>query len=272
MKPIKNLLSASITTMIFSIFFISCSDDESSRVVVTMIDSPGDYVAVNLDIEGISVHANASAGDQDGGWTQLEGGEVGIKNIMNYTSGTELTLADTDFPTGRISQIRLHLGGNNTLEIEQEDESVITKDLFTTSGETSGIKLLVNENLLAGITYKFTLDFDVNKSVVKTSSGSYNLKPVIKVITEATSGAVQGSVTPAAESVAVYVIDNNDTVASSFAVADVADYLVAGVPTGTYTVSFDPGENSSYAGSNVEAVTVTVGKVTELDPVELDLK
>ena len=274
MVPFKSLYHHGILVALLSAMLFSCSSEEdtSARLVITMVDSPGDYTAVNIDIQGISVHSSSSADEEDGDWIELDGGDVGIKNILDYTSGTELTLADTDFPAGTISQIRLQLGENNTLDIEQEDESIISEDLKVPSGGSSGLKLKVNETLEAGVTYKFTLDFDVNKSIVATGNGKYILKPVIKVITEATSGAVRGTVTPASENVAVYIINEEDTVGSSFAGEGVETYLVTGIPEGTYSVAFDPGSTSDYDQYTVKNVTVDIGFTTEVEPVSLQLK
>ena len=60
--------------------------------------------------------------------------------------------------------------------------------LTTPSAQHSGLKLNVHAELTEGITYKILLDFDAARSIVKTGSGAYNLKPVIRTITEATSG------------------------------------------------------------------------------------
>jgi hypothetical protein len=127
-------------------------------------------------------------------------------------------------------------------------------------------------DLVEGITYSVLIDFDAAKSVVATGSGKYNLKPVIKAVTEAQDGAIKGVILPAEESVAVYALQGEDTVSTSYAVENNSDYFLGGLPTGSYTVSFDPGELSAYQVLMIEAVDVTVGEVTTLDDVTLDLK
>ncbi len=251
------------------LFFAGCQKDETgtARLKVTLTDLPGDYDSVNVDIQGVSVHSNENASDSDGGWTMLEGSNVGVTNLLKYTDGNVLTLADLEFPTGRISQIRLLLGDNNTVWIG--DTSF---DLETPSAQQSGLKLLVNETLIEGITYKFSLDFDAARSVIHTGSDKYLLKPVIKVITEALSGAISGSVTPAEENVAVIVLDGADTVSTTYAPAGDSVFLASGLPAGTFSVSFDPGDSSLYDGALIENVDVTVGNVTDIGSTELPLK
>ena len=236
-----------------------------------MTDTPGDYDAVNVDIQSVQVNSNASASESDPGWTTLNTGSIGVVNLLDYTNGTEKTLSSGDFPSGQISQIRLVLGSNNTVTMGQT-----TMNLETPSAQQSGLKLLVNTTLNAGVTYKFTLDFDAARSVVKTGSAKYILKPVIKVITEAESGAISGVVKPASENVAVYVIsgtgDSADTVATSYAPVDDMNYLLSGVPAGTYNLAFDPGETSTYNSFTMDNVSVSLGEVTQADTVNLELK
>ncbi|HLF32688.1 MAG TPA: DUF4382 domain-containing protein [Cyclobacteriaceae bacterium] len=255
--------------VVLLLVFAGCQSDDTgtARLKVTLTDLPGDYDSVNVDILGVSVHSNENASESDGGWTQLENSNVGVVNLLEYTDGAELTLADLEYPTGRISQIRLLLGDNNTVWIDST-----SFDLETPSAMQSGLKLLVNETLIEGVTYKFTLDFDAARSVIHTGNDNYILKPVIKVITEAVSGAISGVVNPADENVAVFVLDGEDTVATSYAPAGTADYLVGGVPAGTFSVSLDPGDSSLYDGALIENVNVTLGNVTDAGTTDLQLK
>jgi hypothetical protein len=41
-----------------------------------------------------------------------------------------------------------------------------------------------------------TFDFDANKSIVKLGNGGYKLKPVIRTVETAISGAIKGTITP----------------------------------------------------------------------------
>lgn len=267
-KQMKKMTNWFLLTLISIFLFSGCIDDEqSARLRITLVDSPGDFDAVNVDIQGVSVHANAQAGDNDPGWIEFDNSNVGVKNLLDYTGGTELTLVDTDFPAGRISQIRLLLGDENTVVVDGS-----TEQLVTPSAKKSGLKLLVNETLRAGVTYNFMLDFEAARSVVCTGSGKFILKPVIKVKTDATKGAIKGSVIPAEENVAVYVINGEDTVSTTYASSGVAEFLATGIPEGQYMVSFDPGEESDYAGTSLENVDVSSDDVTDVGETELELK
>ena len=255
-KKLLYLLTAGAFA-ITSFLLASCNNDEkNARIQVRLTDAPGDYEEVNIDIQGVQIHSNG--GEQNNGWISLNV-TPGVYNLLELTNGLDTLLGTLDLPAGRVSQIRLVLGDNNTIKVDGE-----TSELSTPSGQQSGLKLNLNANLKEGIVYKVLLDFDVARSIVTTGNGGYSLKPVIRAISEATSGAIKGSVSIAAASPAVYVIDGMDTLGTSFA-DETGHFLIKGLPEGTYTVSFAPA--SGYSIEAVSSVPVTIGNVTDIGEV-----
>ena len=54
--------------------------------------------------------------------------------------------------------------------------------LKTPSGQESGLKVQVHQEVTGGILYRLTLDFDAGRSIVKAgNSGKYLLKPVLRI-------------------------------------------------------------------------------------------
>lgn len=252
----KNLIA--FLTLSF-LFFTACeNEDKNARLEVRLTDAPGDYEKVNIDIQGIEI--NAEEGNSSSGWKSLEVNK-GIYNLLELTNGIDTLLSSTDLPAGKISQIRLILGDNNSITIDGNDF-----DLTTPSAQHSGLKLNVHAELTEGITYTILLDFDAAKSVVESGSGKYNLKPVIRSITEAQSGAIKGTVTPVESAPAVFAISGDDTVATSYA-DETGKFLLKGVLPGAYTVSFDP--KDGYAPYQKTNVTVTLGNVTDLGEITI---
>lgn len=233
--------------------FTSCSNEETTtRFVVRLTDSPGDYEIVNIDIQAVEVHSD------NGGWMSLAT-NVDVYDLLTLTNGVETVIANDVLPAGKVSQLRLILGDNNSVVVDGE-----SYPLTVPSGSESGLKLQIHADLTEGITYSVLLDFDAAKSIVATGSGKYILKPVMRTITEAQDGAIQGSVLPAIESVAVYAIIGDDTVSTSYAAAGNADFFLGGLADGSYKIGFDPGELSDYQKFIIENVTVTIGNVTDI--------
>lgn len=255
-KQVKRLLTSAVAVIVAVFFMTACSDDaaKNARLDVRLTDAPGDYQEVNIDIQGVEVHNEA------GGWQSLDI-EEGVYNLLEFTNGLDTLLGSIELSAGRISQIRLILGSENTIKVDGE-----THDLSTPSAQQSGLKLNLQANLTEGMTYTILLDFDVARSIVKTGNATYKLKPVIRAISEATSSAIKGKVSIPESTPAVYVINGTDTVGTSFANAE-GFFMVKGLAPGTYKVSFAPA--TGYTIADIDGVVVTLVDVTDLGIVEV---
>ncbi len=249
-----------------SLAFISCEDDddiiiennEKAHLIVGLIDAPGDYQQVNIDIQDVQITPN----ELDSGFISLLDVNAGIYDLLTLTNGLEATLSDTDLDTGFISQIRLILGDENSIMIDSA-----LHELKVPSGSQSGLKVKIDTNFSAGITYHILLDFDAAKSVVEAgNSGKYLLKPVIRTIISSISGAISGTINPA-EFSAVHAILNTDTF-SSFTAID-GGFMIQGVPPGTYDLFVQPNDSSGYMDTTITNIDVLLGLVTEMDTIHL---
>lgn len=220
------------------------NDDEqagtgAARMEVRMTDAPGDYKAVFVDIQSVQIHTDANANDNSEGWTTLSNINPGVYNLLDFANGRDTLLAASNLPAGHISQIRLILGNNNSLVLKDGS----SKPLKTPSGQQSGLKVKIDADLVSDVTYVVMLDFDAAKSVVARGNGDYNLKPVIRTITNAVAGGIRGNVTPAMAGNEINVIETNpgangviDTL-GGFTDGN-GNYLIKGLIGGNYTVDF----------------------------------
>jgi hypothetical protein len=254
------VMKSILGVFMLSIFMMACNNDDTKTATlhVRLTDAPADYQQVNIDIQ--SVEINSETGTQDSGWKTLTG-KSGVYNLLELSNGLDTLLATAELPVGKVSQIRLVLGTNNTVKV-----GGTVFPLSTPSAQQSGLKLNVNAQLNEGITYTILLDFDAALSVHKNGNGTYSLKPVISAISEATSGAIKGNVTPLLAAPAVFVLQGTDTVASSYT-DDAGNFLLRGVPAGTYAVSFSP--TAGYTSKKIESVNVTLNNVTNMGTVTI---
>lgn len=243
-----------------SLVWLACSTDESkSTLQVRLTDSPGDYQEVNIDIQGVEIHR--SEGKQTSGWVALDV-KKGVYNILQLTNGLDTLLASSELPSGRISQIRLILGANNSIRI---DDALYA--LETPSAQQSGLKVNLQTQMSPGVKYVITLDFDAARSIVMRGSGAFGLKPVIRALSEATSGAIKGTVIPVEASPAIFAISGADTVATAFA-DSLGHFLLRAVPPGTYKVTFEP--KTGFTATQKAEVVVTLGSTTDLGETSLN--
>jgi len=271
MKKFKfYVLSFSLITLI-CFLLTGCSDNDdsnnqTSRVMVRMTDAPGDYDAVNIDVQDIKIKASTDTGDE--GWVSIASDEFtpGVYNLLDLTGGVNVLLADNVVPSGYLGQIRLVLGTNNTVV-----KNGVTYPLNTPSAQQSGLKLNVNQTLVGGVIYEFLLDFDVEHSIVVQAggSGNYNLHPVIRVSTMATSGVIKGRISPALVGFQVLAsVQVGDTTVSAYA-DEAGLFQINGIPAGTYTVTLTPETGSGKALKTITGVVVVNGEVKDIGDVTL---
>lgn len=265
---IKSLVLRTLLAPMAMFLAVSCSDNDDDKLgtaslTVRLTDAPGDYDAVNVDIQDVQINYGES--EEEGGWKSIGNIQTGVYDLLELTGGISAVLADAQVPAGKINQMRLVLGPENTIVIDGE-----TFPLKTPSAMQSGLKLQVKETLEAGFTYDFLIDFDVDKSVIieAGSSGNINLQPVLRVSTIFTSGKISGSVSPYDFAVLASIE------ADGFSVSAYADengvFVLNGVPEGTYDVTITPAFDSGYAQAVISGVTVVNGQVTEMAPVALE--
>ena len=251
----KNVILFSLTLL--SSLFFACEDEKNARVEVWLTDAPGDFQEVNVDVQGVEIHSSET--DNENGWRSLDVTPT-VHDLLKLTNGKETLLGGIELPGGRLSQIRLKLGDDNTVKI---DDKVLP--LATPSAQQSGLKIQLHEVLAEGITYKILLDFDAAKSVVETGNETYSLIPVIRAVAKAQDGGIKGKVEPAA-AVSIEVFSGDESVTTTTA-NDQGEFLIRGLPAGTYRLVFDgPGDAPVVEETGV---AVAVGEMTDLGTVDV---
>ncbi len=232
---IKNRKTALVQKVIYAVLFSmlviftpSCKKDtaDKSHLSVRMTDAPASYNAVLIDIQGVEVTGN-------GGTTVLLNTNAGIYNLLDFTNGMDTLLATGDLDAGSVSQIRLILGANNSVVINN-----VSYPLSTPSALQSGLKLQVHQTFEAGVSYSILLDFDATQSIVTKGNGEYQLKPVIRTIDAAFTGSIRGSITPVGTFAVVTA--TSGTISYSTVTNPFGQFLIAGLAAGTYNITVTP--------------------------------
>jgi hypothetical protein len=239
----------------------SCSNKDSAekaRLEVRLTDDPAAYDAVLIDIKDVQINVT---GEDDKNWQSLAGVKKGIYNLLDLVNDKDTLLVNSDIPTGRLHQIRLVLGNNNSIIA-----SGVTYPLETPSAMQSGLKLNVQHDVTGGILYTMLLDFDAARSIVNTGNNKFVLKPVIRTVLNAVGGSIKGAVTPNTVTTAVFAINGTDTM-TTFTDAT-GGYLIKGVPAATYKLQYLP-KDATYKSQEKTGIVVTTGNVTVVDTVRL---
>ena len=257
----------------------SCSDDDSnasaeagtSNMTVRMVDAPGDYDNVFIDVEGVVVKYNDDFNEEayDDDYVFVDGEfeldtDDEVYDLLELTGGAYAILADEDIPAGAISQVRLVLGDDNTVVVDGE-----TYPLQTPSAQQSGLKVQFNQTLEAGVFYTVVLDFNVEESIVEQGNGGYLLKPVIRASAIEATGVIAGSLLPL--NVPATITAEGEGVVVSTNVSSDGDFALNGLPEGVYDVTIEAELVADVITTVVvEDVAVVNGETTALGAITIE--
>lgn len=265
MKRINIVVIATLM-LLTGFIFVSCdknNDNDTKKdkatVKIMLTDAPAIYDEVIIDIQEVQLHSEAE------GWITVSLENPGIYNLLEFSNGMDVFLGTCEIPAGVISQMRLVLGPENSVVVDGTEYP-----LTVPSGSSSGLKLNVHEEVAAGYSYVFWIDFDAARSIHKTGNGKYMLKPVIRMYTAPSSGSVEGYVLPAEALPQVTLYNDIDTL---MAIPDsLGFYKIMGIPAGSYAVDFTSGlDTLQYAPQTIYDVQIVAGETTQLDTITLIL-
>lgn len=255
----KKLMIPVMVAAVGAISFTACKKENSNvnttteqkaKVNFHLTDDPASYDAVYIDIQQVEVTMEGSAA------VALTPVRPGVYNLLDFRNGLDTLLLRAELPAGKVSQIRLILGENNSVVADGQ-----THALNTPSAQQSGLKLNLKEEFVAGGSYDVWIDFDAGKSINETGNGKFQLKPVVRAYSALTDGRIKGYVQPAAANVTVYATNGVETY--SAIPRDDGYYQFTGLPDGNYDVTFDASV-ALYLDITLNAVNVTYGQTTDL--------
>jgi hypothetical protein len=174
MKAKINLI---LTVGLIALLNGSCEKSANSGYIKTEMtcvqQDTSAYQQVNVDIKQVSIHYEGSQNDS---WIDLptNSGTYDLLEIRNDI--TVLISDEARIPIGKVTQIRMLLGTNNSVVL-----GGVSYYLTVPSAYTSGVKINVDQEIQRNDYLMITLDFRADESINLSGSGNYMLKPVIKV-------------------------------------------------------------------------------------------
>ncbi|QDH78662.1 DUF4382 domain-containing protein [Echinicola soli] len=246
----------------------SCLDDASNQthalVNVYLMDAPGDWDQVFLDIERVEVFVESgnSAGTKE--WIPLD--YLPLSNIVNVSAlvnDSRLILGRGELPLGKISQVKLVFGDGQYLV--QENQELV---LQFADPEDEAYEHEVNYPLEGGMSYDLIMDIDLSRSILASPSeeGSFLFDPVVRVFEKTTSTEIQGKVTPINAKPYVYAIIGQDTLGTL--TDSLGNFTFIGLEAAEYQVYFEP--RAPYLDSLTTVIT-KLDSTSKMEPIILQV-
>lgn len=229
------------------------------KMEVRMTDSPGDFVALNVQIMKIEAYLDNS------GWVVLNETTKEI-NVLDLTNGAEVTISNaTTVQPGLYTKLRLTFSGESSLTINGAS-GPNTVGLSFNSNYSHQVEIPVHCQVNSGITSSILLDFNVALSVKQNNQG-YELNPVVTEIVNPETG-VQGHLDGTTQ--AAVILSNGSSNFSTY-VNNKGYFMIRGVPDGTYLLKIE-GKQSGDAAlfqKSIQNVTISEGQIKSLGTIQM---
>ena len=170
MKKSKLLFGLVPVIMGLMVFFACNKSVENAELRIRMTDAPFNAQEVNIDLKEVRVNFDKDTS----GWVTLNT-NARVYNLLGLQNGVDTLIASAIIPGGTVKEIRLILGTNNTIKINN-----VVYPMAVSSADESGLKIKVDKKLRSTIE-TVLIDFDADLSIIQTGSNTYKLKPVIKL-------------------------------------------------------------------------------------------
>lgn len=286
MKTNKFFLGLASAVIAMVLVFSACTKsgvNGSGAVAVFLTDGPGDFDAVNIDIQKVEVkvdkdekhkrdeNRNRLDDDKDdhmkrkddfGEWIDLNFTPKVI-DVLSLRNGIETQLGTANIDAGTVRKIRITLGTKNSVV-----KAGVTYDLLMDS-QTSNflyIKLFDKHRERGNRNdVKVWVDFDIASSIVE-ANGKFYLKPVLRPFCNANFGEIEGKVLPLDAKAVVRVTDGAGFNAVALPSRE-GGFKVRGLADGNYTVTVEG--IAPYVKQTINNVVVKKGEDTNIGTITL---
>ncbi|MEP7278359.1 MAG: DUF4382 domain-containing protein [Bacteroidota bacterium] len=280
--PVAGILSVII-------FLIACNKENSGssgntngahQLSIYMMDDPIAFTQVLINIKQVAVKIDTAAhhddtddnhqwnddyrGCRNGNSTIWDTLPVtpGIYDLMKLRNGTDTLLAWGAITSGKVLQVRITLGENNTVYTDN-----VTHYRLNIMGPFNFFDLNVRRedlSVLDNSQFKLWFDFNLSKSIIFFND-KYWLKPLLKPFNDKNRSKLEGRVVPQGASGFVTVYNQLDTV---YALPWTGGYYqVRGLNAGRYAIYFKGWHG--YKDTTITNIAMSGGGLTKVPTITL---
>jgi hypothetical protein len=216
--------------------------------------------AITVTIDRVEIHRAAAVGedeDDDSGWITVVDATKPLAerryDLLSLVGGVEAILGEIPLEPGHYTQIRVFVT-DPTITIDG-----VEHDVRIPSAEQTGIKLIHGFDISAGETTVLTLVFDADESVHQTGSGTWMMRPTIRVLqTSASTGSISGTVAPTGIGavVNVYAAGTTNLVTTAPVNNTTGEFMITGLAAGSYDIQVVA---NGYATATQTGILVAAG-------------
>lgn len=236
-SSLRNVALFSALAVGTSLMVFGCENidgDEKALVNILLIDAPGDFDEVWLEITGVEIRPAGTRGLDNGDWVFIPYTATNkMVKVSDLVGSQRLLLGRQEIRAGEVSQVRLVLGTNHYLI---KDRQQIMLQTESDINERLEVELGLQAN--AGFAWDVYIDIDLAKSIRRNAGEGFILRPEIRAFSMANRAEIRGMIQPATARPYIYAIHGADTIATLSAAN--GEFRLRGLPPATYRVHIQP--------------------------------
>jgi len=250
-----------LISWLIAICCFSCTEttDNRSLVNILLIDTPGDFDEVWIEVNGVEVLPSGSRGSESNAtWVNIPyEATSNMVLVSDLVDDNRLLVGRVEILSGDISKIRLDLGevaylvkDGNRIDMSL---SPVLEDLLT---------LDVVISIESGFSYDIFLDLDLSQSIVAEPNGGFKFEPKLRAFVSSGLGNIQGQVFPLTAPPHIVATTTADTF--STLTANDGGFLLKGLSPDTYQIKIaaPPGyQDTTFSMSSFADSTLTLPRI-----------
>lgn len=195
-------------------FLAACEDASSenrSLVNVLLVDAPGDFDQVWIEVLGVELLPSGVRGSaENANWISLPyQAATNTVRISDLVDDQRLLVGRTELQSGTISGIRLRLG--DEMYLIRDDTRT---DLSPAPNLEALLELDVRLDVAPGLSYDLYIDFDLAQSIRQGPGETFQLIPKVRAFVTEQTAAIRGTIQPRGIRPHVFAINATDTLAT----------------------------------------------------------
>tara|TARA_R110000868_G_scaffold138942_2_gene353496 strand:+ start:9624 stop:10493 length:870 start_codon:yes stop_codon:yes gene_type:complete len=253
--------------VLFGALCTGCTEPSETRSLVNilLIDAPGDFDEVWVEVEGVEILPAGSRGSEDNAnWVSIPYQAASNMVLVSaLIDETQLLVGRTELQSGNISKIRFLLG--EEVYLIKDEERI---DMSMTPDIEELLELDLDITIESGYSYDIILDLDLIQSVVADQNGDYVFVPHFRAFVSNGLSEIAGTILPVDIAPHVFAISATDTF--STLTSDDGGFFLSGLPEDEYLFKIEAPSGyvdttfnlMTYPDSTLSLESITLQEIT----------
>lgn len=223
--------------LVSCLLFAACDSidsDEKALINILLIDAPGDFDEVWLEVLGAEILPSGGRGSDKAEWLTIDYIPANKMVKVSDLVGTQrLLVGRREIRAAEILGARLLLGGNNYVVRNGQRIDLTMPPNFSTQ-LTADVSLQASP----GFAWDLYIDINLAQSIRTGPTGTVEFHPVLRAFSLQNRGEIRGTVQPAPARPHIFAIKDADTVSTLTAVN--GEFRLRGLTAGNYRIHIRP--------------------------------